>query len=70
MCKILQKERESQTGDAWYNMAAAEMTDKLRNDIKAIRMRSSLDPKRFYKHNDMTRLPKFVQVSPSVPVSQ
>ncbi|XP_033643209.1 deoxynucleotidyltransferase terminal-interacting protein 2-like [Asterias rubens] len=56
------KERESKTGDGWYNMAAAEMTDKLRNDIRAIRMRSSLDPKRFYKHNDMKALPKFVQV--------
>ncbi len=43
-------------------MAAAEMTDKLRNDIKAIRMRSTLDPKRFYKNNDMKALPKFVQV--------
>ncbi|XP_038063837.1 deoxynucleotidyltransferase terminal-interacting protein 2-like isoform X2 [Patiria miniata] len=56
------KERESSTGQEWYNMAAAEMTDQLRNDIKAVRMRSTLDPKRFYKHNDMTAMPKFVQV--------
>ncbi|XP_022094735.1 deoxynucleotidyltransferase terminal-interacting protein 2-like [Acanthaster planci] len=56
------KERESSTGQEWYNMAAVEMTDQLRNDIKAVRMRSALDPKRFYKHNDMTAMPKFVQV--------
>ena len=43
-------------------MAAVEMTDELRNDIKVTRMRSVLDPKRFYKGNDMTAMPKFVQV--------
>ena len=43
-------------------MKAPEMTEELRNDIKVIRMRSTLDPKRFYKSNDMAAIPKFVQV--------
>lgn len=44
-------------------MKEAEMTPELENDLKAIQMRSILDPKRFYKKNDMKTLPKFVQVS-------
>ena len=43
-------------------MPAQEMSEELRNDLRILRMRSALDPKRFYKHSDMNTLPKFVQV--------
>ncbi|XP_077986823.1 uncharacterized protein LOC144441159 [Glandiceps talaboti] len=56
------RERESHTGKNWYNMKAAEMTDELKNDLKVMQMRGTLDPKRFYKKNDVVGLPKFVQV--------
>eukprot|EP00057_Strongylocentrotus_purpuratus_P033374 XP_791185.2 PREDICTED: deoxynucleotidyltransferase terminal-interacting protein 2 [Strongylocentrotus purpuratus] len=60
--KQRKQERESTKGDGWFNMKAPEMTEELRNDIKVIRMRSTLDPKRFYKSNDMAAIPKFVQI--------
>nr|XP_054763462.1 deoxynucleotidyltransferase terminal-interacting protein 2-like [Lytechinus pictus] len=60
--KQRKKERESTKGDGWFDMKAPEMTEELRNDLKVIKMRSILDPKRFYKGNDMPAIPKFVQV--------
>ncbi|XP_041474283.1 deoxynucleotidyltransferase terminal-interacting protein 2-like [Lytechinus variegatus] len=60
--KQRKKERESTKGDGWFDMKAPEMTEELRNDLKIIKMRSILDPKRFYKGNDMPAIPKFVQV--------
>ncbi|XP_071948269.1 deoxynucleotidyltransferase terminal-interacting protein 2-like [Antedon mediterranea] len=62
MKKQRKKEKDSSTGSGWYDMKAAEMTDELRRDLKLIQMRSILDPKRFYKNNDMKTIPKFVQI--------
>ena len=44
-------------------MPATEMTDEKKNDLMLLRMRQSLDPKRFYKGPDMTALPKYFQVN-------
>jgi len=44
----------------WFNMQGAEMTDELKADMKAIRMRNHLDPQKFYKRSD--KFHKFVQV--------
>ncbi|XP_041913439.1 deoxynucleotidyltransferase terminal-interacting protein 2 [Alosa sapidissima] len=55
-------EREKTTGDGWFNMKAPEMTEELKNDLKAIQMRSAMDPKRFYKKNDREGFSKYVQV--------
>lgn len=60
---FLQKERERTKGSNWFNMPATEMTDELKSDLEVIRMRSVLDPKRFYKKNDLKVLPKYFQVS-------
>lgn len=60
--KERKKIRDASAGEGWFNMKEAEMTPELENDLKAIQMRSILDPKRFYKKNDMKTLPKFVQV--------
>lgn len=59
---LFQKLRDAKAGDEWYNMKAVEMTPELQNDLKAIQMRSVLDPKRFYRKNDMKTLPKYFQV--------
>jgi len=45
-------------------MPATEMTDELKNDLEVLRMRSVLDPKHFYKKNDLKVLPKYFQVHP------
>ncbi|CAL8268943.1 unnamed protein product [Arctogadus glacialis] len=57
------EERDKSTGDGWFNMKAPELTPELKADLKVIRMRGALDPKRFYKKNDRDGLPKFFQVA-------
>lgn len=44
-------------------MKAPEMTQELKGDLQVLKMRSSLDPKRFYKKNDRDGFPKYFQVS-------
>lgn len=44
-------------------MKAPEMTKELKMDLKVLKMRGSLDPKRFYKKNDRDGFPKYFQVS-------
>ncbi|XP_028301234.1 deoxynucleotidyltransferase terminal-interacting protein 2 [Gouania willdenowi] len=55
-------EREKSTGDAWFDMKAPEMTQELKGDLQVLKMRGSLDPKRFYKKNDRDGFPKYFQV--------
>ncbi|CAD6241159.1 GSCOCG00009182001-RA-CDS [Cotesia congregata] len=56
------KEREKTKGTKWFNMPAPEMTAEVRHDLQVIQMRSALDPKRFYKKNDIKALPKYFQI--------
>ncbi|KAH0500824.1 Deoxynucleotidyltransferase terminal-interacting protein 2 [Microtus ochrogaster] len=57
-----EKERQKTAGDGWFGMKAPELTDELKNDLKALKMRASMDPKRFYKKNDRDGFPKYFQV--------
>jgi len=43
-------------------MTAPEMTDERKNDLEALRLRGALDPKRFYKRNNLPIKPKYFQV--------
>ena len=75
----LQKKRKRKTeatdaGKDWYFMKAPEMTPEIKEDLQAIMLRRHLDPKKFYKKNDMNEAPKFFQIgtilnSPDEPVS-
>jgi len=40
-------------------MPKVELTEELRNDLKAIKFRNQIFPKRFYKNNDSDNLPKY-----------
>lgn len=64
--KILKKqrklEREKTKGKNWFNLPAPEMTDEVKHDLQVIQMRSVLDPKHFYKKNDLKALPKYFQI--------
>uniref|UniRef100_A0A8C5MJ48 Fcf2 pre-rRNA processing C-terminal domain-containing protein n=1 Tax=Leptobrachium leishanense TaxID=445787 RepID=A0A8C5MJ48_9ANUR len=60
--KQRKEEKEKSTGRGWFDMKAPELTDELKNDLKALKMRSALDPKRFYKKNDRDGFPKYFQV--------
>lgn len=56
------REREKTKGKKWFNLPAPEMTDEVRHDLEVIQMRSVLDPKHFYKKNDLKVLPKYFQI--------
>lgn len=58
----MQKEREKTKGKDWFNMPATEITEEIENDLKVLQMRKALDPKHFYKKNDLKVLPKYFQV--------
>ncbi|KAJ8734275.1 hypothetical protein PYW07_014826 [Mythimna separata] len=59
---VRRKEREKTKGPGWFNLPAPEVTEELKNDLQVLKMRSALDPKHFYKKNDMEVLPKYFQV--------
>lgn len=60
--KQRKEERDKSSGRGWFDMKAPELTDELKNDLKALKMRSAMDPKRFYKKNDRDGFPKYFQV--------
>ncbi|KAK2576734.1 hypothetical protein KPH14_005387 [Odynerus spinipes] len=55
-------EREKTKGKEWFNLPAPELTDEIKHDLQVIQMRSVLDPKHFYKKNDLKALPKYFQI--------
>ena len=60
---MLQAERQKTKGKGWFGLPATELDDEKKNDLLALQMRRALDPKRFYKNNDLKGLPKYYQVS-------
>ena len=60
--KERQKQRELDAGKAWGHMPKVELTDELRNDLKAIKMRNQIFSKRFYRNNDSDKLPRYFQI--------
>lgn len=59
--KKRRKERQKTAGDGWFGMKAPELTEELKNDLKVLKMRAGMDPKRFYKKNDRDGFPKYFQ---------
>ncbi|XP_075414664.1 deoxynucleotidyltransferase terminal-interacting protein 2 [Tenrec ecaudatus] len=60
--KKRREERQKTAGNGWFGMKAPELTAELKNDLKVLKMRASMDPKRFYKKNDRDGFPKYFQV--------
>ncbi|XP_052790177.1 deoxynucleotidyltransferase terminal-interacting protein 2-like [Mya arenaria] len=54
-------EREKTKGGKWFNMPATEIEDERKHDLEVLQMRNVLDPKRFYKANDLKIAPKYFQ---------
>jgi hypothetical protein len=57
--------RGKSAGSKWFNMQGHELTKENERDLQLIKMRSVLDPKRFYKaydHKGKRALPKVFQV--------
>ncbi|KAB0802654.1 hypothetical protein PPYR_04840 [Photinus pyralis] len=57
-----QRERAKTKGAKWYGLPATELTKEVKDDLQILQMRSVLDPKRFYKKNDLSVLPKYFQI--------
>ena len=47
-------------------MPAPEMTEELKNDLKVLQMRETLDRAHHYKKSDWKQLPKYFQVGMGV----
>ncbi len=60
--KLRRVEREKTKGADWFHMPAPEMTEEKKRDLEVLRMRSVIDPKRFYKKNDTEAPPKYFQI--------
>lgn len=59
---LKRKERAKTKGKDWFNMRAPELTPEIKRDLQILKMRSVLDPKHFYKKNDLKVLPKYFQM--------
>lgn len=56
------EKRRKETGAGWFNMHAPQITSEIKHDLEILRMRSVLNPKHFYKKNDMKTLPKHFHI--------
>ena len=52
-------------------MKAPELTTEVKNELLVLKMRGSIDPKKFYRSSDHKRgLPKFFQARTATPTCQ
>lgn len=56
------EEMKNSTGPMWFNMKAPEMTPELKEDLKAMQVKSFTDPTQFFKKNDKKKLAKYFQI--------
>jgi len=56
------EEREKTKGRDWFDMPATELTEERKRDLEVMQLRDALDPKRRYRTEDRTVLPKYFQV--------
>lgn len=56
------EKRRMGTGAGWFDMHAPQINPEIRHDLEILKMRSVLNPKQFYKKNDMKALPKYFHV--------
>eukprot|EP00047_Mylnosiga_fluctuans_P005215 m.239125 g.239125 ORF g.239125 m.239125 type:complete len:252 (-) comp13424_c0_seq1:258-1013(-) len=57
-----QRQLADTAGKKWYDLPATVVTPEIKRDLKLLQMRAVLDPKRFYKANDLKTLPKYFQM--------
>ncbi|KAJ7980473.1 rRNA-processing protein fcf2-like [Quillaja saponaria] len=62
--KLLKKQVKDTTGKNWFDMPAPTVTPELQRDLKLLKLRGAVDPKRHYKKGDSKSktLPKYFQV--------
>jgi len=68
--KLLRKEARAQKEEKlekWFGLRKQQLTPQLEKELKAIKLRANVDPKRFYKGNDSKELPKYFAVATELP---
>ncbi|KAF7837638.1 DNA binding protein [Senna tora] len=62
--KLLKKQVKDTAGKNWFDMPAQTITPELQKDLKLLKLRGAIDPKRHYKKGDSKSksLPKYFQV--------
>lgn len=62
--KLLRKQIKDTSGKGWFDMPAPVITPELKQDLKLLKLRGAMDPKRHYKKSDMKSktLPKYFQI--------
>ncbi|KVH88568.1 hypothetical protein Ccrd_026483, partial [Cynara cardunculus var. scolymus] len=61
--KLLKKQVKDTTGKNWFDMPAPTLTPELKKDLKLLKLRNVIDPKRHYKKGDskLNIFPKYFQ---------
>ena len=60
--KKRKEDREKTAGKKWGEMPKVELTEELKADLRAIKLRNFIYPNRFYKANDTNKLPTYFQI--------
>ena len=61
------REDDDTAGPKWFNMKRPELTPEIIHDVNAMRLRSHLNPKKFYKKKDIEDMPKYFQIGTVMP---
>eukprot|EP00271_Cylindrocystis_brebissonii_P002240 TRINITY_DN12683_c0_g1_i1.p1 TRINITY_DN12683_c0_g1~~TRINITY_DN12683_c0_g1_i1.p1 ORF type:complete len:382 (-),score=83.02 TRINITY_DN12683_c0_g1_i1:120-1265(-) len=57
-----QKHAKQSAGRKWFDLPAQTITPEIKQELRLIKLRGTLDPKRHYKAPDSTKFPKFFQM--------
>ncbi|KAB1213747.1 rRNA-processing protein fcf2 [Morella rubra] len=63
--KLMRKQLKDTAGKSWFEMPAQTITPELEKDLRLLKLRGAIDPKRHYKKGDSKSksLPKYFQAS-------
>ncbi|KAJ1672798.1 Deoxynucleotidyltransferase terminal-interacting protein 2, partial [Spiromyces aspiralis] len=56
------KQQQETAGAGWFGMKAPIVTPELKRDLRVLKLRNALDPKRFYRKDDREEVPKYFEV--------
>ncbi|XP_018806205.1 rRNA-processing protein fcf2-like [Juglans regia] len=61
---LMRKQLKDTTSKSWYEMPAQTITPEIEKDLRLLKLRSAIDPKRHYKKGDSKSktLPKYFQL--------
>jgi len=62
-CKIVphpdkKKSQPDRRSKSWFQLPTQDITEEVKTDLRVLRLRSTFDPKQFYKRFDDTKFPK------------